>query len=245
MSLISSKIKQINISGIGEVRIFRNRRNKKLCISINKSKEVRVSIPLRASFYEGEQFLFEKLEWVKQTIKKIELVNQKINIIDQNSVIKTRTRTLKLVPLGIPHFTMNLIINEIRIFYPCDIDLKCEQSQFEIKKLLLEAMKIEANDYIPSRVEKLAKIYNFQYNLVKIRNSKTRWGSCSYNNNLNLSQHLIRLPDFLSDYVILHELIHTIHKNHGPNFWKSFEKVSEDVRGKAKLLKKYKHEQII
>ena len=82
---------------------------------------------------------------------------------------------------------------------------------------------MEAKKYLPERVEKCATQFGFFFRNVKIRNAVTRWGSCTHNNDINLSLHLMRLPDHLIDYVILHELAHTIHKNHKNNFRKMLE----------------------
>jgi predicted metal-dependent hydrolase len=245
MASVSSKIKLINVNGIGEIQILRSRRNKKLCISINKSKVVKVSIPYRIGFSEGERFLIEKLEWIKKTIQKIETNDFPQKIINSHSEFNSRSRKLKFITSFEPIFNMILKNDEIQIHYPEGIDLNTEQSQLIIKKFILEALILEAKSYFPKRVSELAKIYDFQYNLVKIRNSRTRWGSCSYNNNINLSLYLILLPDYLSDYVILHELVHTKHKNHSLKFWKSFDKLIGDAKEKSKLLKNYKLEQFI
>ena len=60
---------------------------------------------------------------------------------------------------------------------------------------------------------------------------KTRWGSCTARNSINLNSWLILLPDHLSDYVILHELAHTLHKDHGRRFWTELDRVT-DYRAK-------------
>ena len=83
----------------------------------------------------------------------------------------------------------------------------------------IEALRKEAKKILPVRLEELAKKHGFKYGKVAIRNAKTRWGSCSYRNNINLNLHLARLDDDLIDYVILHELCHTIEKNHSARFW--------------------------
>jgi len=69
------------------------------------------------------------------------------------------------------------------------------------------------------RLEQLARQYGFSWNKVSIRNQKTRWGSCSSQNNISLNRKLFYLPDHLRDYVLLHELAHTRQKNHSKDFW--------------------------
>ncbi|MFP4042368.1 MAG: M48 family metallopeptidase, partial [Bacteroidales bacterium] len=67
-----------------------------------------------------------------------------------------------------------------------------------------------------------------KFNKLFIKNIKTQWGSCSYKNNINLNLHIMRLPEHLSDYVMCHELSHTVHKNHGPQFWELLSDIMED-----------------
>ena len=135
---------------------------------------------------------------------------------------------------------MNISQSEIEIFYPGNVELINPYSQSTIKKLIIEAMRLESKEYFPVRVAELARLNGFNYLSVKIRNSKSRWGSCSYKNGLSLSLHLICLPDILSDYVILHELVHTKHKNHGSDFWKLLEKVADNAKFKSKELKRFR-----
>jgi|FLOH01.1.fsa_nt_gi predicted metal-dependent hydrolase len=75
-----------------------------------------------------------------------------------------------------------------------------------------------AKDRIKNRLEILADFHNITYKKVSIRRQKTRWGSCSAANNINLNIHLARLPVRLMDYVILHELAHVGVKNHSEKF---------------------------
>ena len=95
-------------------------------------------------------------------------------------------------------------------------------------------------ELLPTRIAELAQIHGFKYAKVSIRNSKTRWGSCSFNNNINLSLHLMMLPNHLIDYVILHELAHTKEKNHGIHFWKLLDEVSANAKGLDKEVKQYR-----
>ncbi len=91
-----------------------------------------------------------------------------------------------------------------------------------------------AKDTLTAQLNNLAERYGFSYNRVFIRNQKTRWGSCSLKNNINLNVNLVRLPGELLDYVLIHELVHTRIKNHSKRFWAELDKYV----GQAKLMAK-------
>ncbi len=132
----------------------------------------------------------------------------------------------------------------ILVSYPAEMDITNLEVQAAIRKGLITAYRKEAKEYLPNRLAELAQDCGFKYNRVFIKNHRSRWGSCSAQNNINLSLHLMRLPDELIDYVILHELVHTVVKNHSSAFWARLAKVCPDVkllrkelRRKAKELK--------
>jgi predicted metal-dependent hydrolase len=76
-----------------------------------------------------------------------------------------------------------------------------------------------ARNTILSRLAYWNQFYEYEYNRVAIRNQSSRWGSCSAKKNLNFNYRLIFLPQHLMDYVIVHELCHLKHFNHGKEFW--------------------------
>lgn len=96
-----------------------------------------------------------------------------------------------------------------------------------------------AKKQLVGRLKALAAIHGFAYNRVFIRNQKTRWGSCSAKNNVSLNVELVRLPDELCDYVILHELVHTRVKNHGRPFWVEMDRLVGDGKRMQSKLKAY------
>lgn len=87
-----------------------------------------------------------------------------------------------------------------------------------------------AGKILADKVARLAARYGFTYNRLTIRNQKTRWGSCSAKNNISLNIRLVLLPELLCDYIILHELVHTRVKNHGPHFWDELLRVEPRAR---------------
>ena len=77
----------------------------------------------------------------------------------------------------------------------------------------------EARKILGDLVEKYAQEHGFKFNRVSVKSLKSRWGSCSAKKNINLNVKILRLPQKLRDYVILHELVHTEHLNHSALFW--------------------------
>lgn len=104
---------------------------------------------------------------------------------------------------------------------------------------LTPADRQKALEFLPKRLSDLAAKHGFTCNKVTIRNQKTRWGSCSAKNTISLNMQLIRLPLELIDYVILHELVHTRIKNHGPEFWKEMDRLTGSGKALRAMLKNY------
>ena len=99
--------------------------------------------------------------------------------------------------------------------------------------------KQAAKEFLEGRIKELADKFGFVYNKITIRNQKTRWGSCSGKNNINLNMQLMNIPNHLIDYVLLHELVHTIVKNHSPLFWITLDRYVGNAKAINKELKKY------
>lgn len=100
--------------------------------------------------------------------------------------------------------------------------------------------RIRAKIDLTARINHLAQRHGFSFNRLFIRNQKTRWGSCSSRNNISLNMNLVSLPGELRDYVILHELVHTKHKNHGNKFWVALDKLVGDSKEFRRQMRKYK-----
>ena len=114
-----------------------------------------------------------------------------------------------------------------------------DQAEREFGRKSMEIDRISARQTLIERLDKLAEKHGFTYNKVTIRNQKTRWGSCSIENNISLNIKLILLPEELMDYVILHELVHTLVKNHGKDFWAKLGNYVPDPKEKVSQLRKY------
>ena len=96
-------------------------------------------------------------------------------------------------------------------------------------------LRTRAKEYLPVEIQRLAQQHDFHYKQIKIRKSKTRWGSCSSKGTINLSFYLMLLPSHLIEYVLLHELCHTVEMNHSAAFWSLLDRYTQ---GRAKTLRK-------
>ncbi len=103
-----------------------------------------------------------------------------------------------------------------------------------------EIDRVEARKKLVRRLNELSEQHGFIYNKVFMRNQKTRWGSCSAKNNISLNMKLVRLPDEIIEYVLLHELIHTRIKNHTNEFWTELNRLLGDAKKMDRWLNEYK-----
>lgn len=103
---------------------------------------------------------------------------------------------------------------------------KLEKITFEQVKELED----QAVEYIPKRVKYYAEKENFIYNKITIKNLVSRWGSCSTKGNLNFNCLLMLTPDYVIDYIVVHELCHLREMNHSEKFWAEVEKIMPDYQ---------------
>lgn len=104
----------------------------------------------------------------------------------------------------------------------------------------VEELRKAAKAYLPGRLRELAALHGFSVNSVRIKHNVSNWGSCSAKGNINLNLNLMRLPKDLQDYVMLHELCHLRHMNHGEEFHALLESLCPNHAELRKRLKEYK-----
>jgi len=182
------EVKLIFHPTFGKIHFRKSKRAKYIRLTIDGSKQIKVTIPRNGSQKSAERFLNTKTTWIEKQFTKIEKRN---NYTLQNA----------------------------------------ENSNLYSKE--------KAKEIIRNRLNELSQIYGFHFNRSFIRSQKTRWGSCSAKNNINLNIKLINLPDELRNYVIMHELVHTKIKNHSCEFWQEMTKYYSDPKSVDKQLRKF------
>ena len=201
--------------------------SKNIKVSLKNEGQILVTMPILCPYKFARDFLLKNFE-------KIKAFKVEEKVLTPN--LKTKFDTLKIIEAD----ELKTIIenNIVYFYYPNNIDFNSSQIQKALKEAYFKAIKIEAKNYLPSRLEFLAKKYGFSYGKVALRNQKTRFGSCSYQNNINLNINLMNYDFDCIDYVLIHELVHTKIKNHSQEFWLEVEKYCPDYRNLRKALKK-------
>lgn len=230
----------IDIHGVGNVLFKYSSRARHLNISVKPFIGARVSIPIGMSYNYAIRIVIEKKYWIKRHFDKMKEFEKLQTQFDENSDYSTKYHKLILRKANRNNISVRLSRGKINVIYPTELNSDSKELQIVIRKGIERALKIEAKQYLPEKVIKLADKFDFKYNKLTLKNIKSRWGSCSRKNNINLSIHLMRLPEHLIDYVILHELVHTVHHNHSARFWNLLNKITGDAKKLDKEVGKYR-----
>ena len=104
------------------------------------------------------------------------------------------------------------------ILYSGSVDFQDETVQGVIQRMAEKGLRLAASTFLRDRLERLSREHHLPFSSFRATATRSVWGSCSRDNVIALSCYLMLLPAHLQDFVILHELTHTVHKNHGTEF---------------------------
>ena len=197
-------------------------------IRVDEQQTVRVIVPDRFSDSEINLLLDQKETWI----------NNKLDFFTNRPVIIPLDKD-QLLYLG-EKYTFKKY-DELKKQVLIDSENKIIQSDYDLLNpaIQLNWYKLEARKVILKRLEELAKPYGFSYNRVFIRNQKTKWGNCSGKKNLSFNWRLIKSPQYVMDYVIMHELVHTEIFKHTRQFWVKLKSVYPKYKESIQWLDRY------
>jgi predicted metal-dependent hydrolase len=210
-------------------KLIRSKR-KTLAILVKHDGSVIVRAPMKTPEKAIWEFVEQHRAWIEK--KKTEVLSADVVLPKQYEPGETFLFLGESYPLDIvKHQRQPLVF---------DGTFKLsEAASARAEKVFEHWYRQQARRIIQERAEFYAKQYGFQYQGIKITSARTRWGSCSRNGSLNFSWRLIMAPLEQVDYVVVHELAHTVHHNHSKRFWKKVETVLPDYKERQKWLKKH------
>lgn len=223
--------KQIELPDIGVVNFVKRKGAKSIRVTINADSSVRVTLPTWVPYQAGIAFARSKKDWIKQHQRPSKLFAQ--------GELIGKAHRLLFVPVATNVTRSRVTGTEIRISYPSQQAISTPEVQESAEKAARRALKQQAEALLYQRLEDLARVHGFSYKSVSVKRLKSRWGSCGPQADITLNIFLMQLPWQLIDYVLLHELVHTKIHNHGPDFWKLFERCLPEAKKLRKQLRNY------
>ncbi|MEM6997907.1 MAG: YgjP-like metallopeptidase domain-containing protein [Patescibacteria group bacterium] len=209
--------KELQIEDVGTVRVVRRKGQKNIRISI-KPDYILLSRPWYVSESQALRFLRSKSGWVT--------ANTEEPIVFSDGARIGRYHTLRIEP-----DRKRSHVTDSHIYTPDDPNL--------IKKSCLRALQAESENLLKTRLDQLSEQSGLPYHNLHIKHLRSRWGSCDSNHDITLNSLLVQLPWDLIDYVILHELTHTLEMNHSRSFWTKLERVCPRSSELKKTIKNY------
>ncbi len=180
------------------------------------------------------------LEFVFENIKhKLKLTIIKRKKLKRLTLRHDNSSSLKVFsPARLPDTHIhNFIQTNIKEILSWNLSDKKIENPLDQRKSFLENKKL-ALDQVKKHLLKINSSNYFEFDSIRIKDTKSLWGSCSSNKNLNFNFRIVFLPEYLQEYIVLHELCHLYELNHSDRFWNLVSKFDPDFYKKDKELKK-------
>ncbi len=208
--------------------VVRSRR-KTLALIIHPNGRVVVRAPLRTSQKIIDAFVFSKRDWIDKTrLKQLEK--------GKRYPVREFTQEELFWYLG-KQYPLRLVGKQrpaLQFKFGFFLD---QASVSQAKKRFEDWYRDQARLYFTERVNYFASLHQFEFKKIKITSARTRWGSCSGRGTISFTWRLIMAPPEIIDYVVIHELVHTVHHNHSRDFWDAVGKLMPDYVVRRKWLK--------
>lgn len=208
----------INDEEFGTITVRRNARATTIRLRITPDGRLRASLPLYAPL-----FLVKRLvKSSRADLRKLLNDHQKDMIFSDGMQIG-KSHSLIVRPTSTANPAATRHGQQIIVQMPEGFSLDHPAVIKSIRLAVQQALRIEAKSYLPKRLAFLADKHGFVYEKVRFSHAGGRWGSCSSNGTISLNIALMKLPFELIDYVLIHELSHTVELNHSSDFWQLVE----------------------
>jgi len=192
------------------IKIKRYRSSRSLKLRIDEKGNVVVTAHTLTPTSHINTFVNQHSDWINQQLSKISSEQNHLTQARQTLLFRGKDYQF-LLAVGKSE-KVEIDNNKITVFSQ-------QEDHHQVRKNLEKWYKKQAKSYFGARVLLLADLVNSDVKTVTIRSQKTRWGSCSSRLTISLNWRLILCPDWVSDYVIYHELAHLTHMNHSQKFW--------------------------
>lgn len=204
-----------------EYTVRESRRARRIRIRMDVKRGLEIVYPSGVHQPAPDELLLQNQAWVLATMKKLQADQgrpfQRQYVQGAIFQYLGEDVTLNLLQSsGEKRGQVQLVGRRLDVFLPRPGD---RSDAAVIQAAVEDFYRQQAKLYLPQRTWEIAKPLGFEYKRVRIKNQKTRWGSCSSKRNLNFNLRLMMAPSDAIDYIIVHELCHLAHMNHSKAFW--------------------------
>jgi predicted metal-dependent hydrolase len=217
-----------------QVRV--SKRARSIRLSVTREKGLMVTVPFGFNTGMLPGLISQKADWIQNAFDRLaqsgEVKRPKLpEAFDLQATGEKWTIVYKPVP-------KRSVAIESQSRHVLVISGKVGSTQL-VKRLLHEWLRDQAQIILPSWLERVSRQIKLPYEGVTVRNQRTRWGSCSGQRTISLNQKLLFLPPVLVDYILIHELCHTVHMSHSRQFWKLVGQYIPDYAERRKALRDF------
>jgi predicted metal-dependent hydrolase len=216
-------------------RIIRSKR-RTLALFIENDGSLVVRAPLRISENAIHEFVADNNRWIEKKQAEAAVIG--------SAPVKQYIPGETFLFLGNPYKLEVLKGQKKALLFNEGFKL-ADHAQGNAEKAFKDWYRKQARKVITEHVNLFASQYDLHYEKIRISSARTRWGSCSPSGTLSFSWRLIITPIEVVDYVIIHELVHTVVHSHSKRFWKKVEKILPDYKDYNKWLRKNGREGMI
>ena len=200
----------------GTVTIRRSARASAIRIRVAPDGRLRASLPLYSPVFLVKRLIKSSRPQLRAMIAE----NQhEADYVDGMVIGKSHTLIVKRTSTSTVAARRHGL--QLVVTLPEDKELDDPVVMRTIRDACIEALRIEAKSYLPKRLAFLARKQGHKYTKVRFSHASGRWGSCSSSGSVSLNIALMKLPFELIDYVLTHELAHTVEMNHSDQFWQT------------------------
>ena len=163
-----------------EINFRKSLKAKNISIRIKPFEGVLVAVPRFLSFKIANDFVESKMNWIQKNLLKYKVRNNYKRILKIGSVFHTKFHSIFIDSTSEIKNTFKRKQIHKNLYFRKKKEIHSIESQDYIRNIIEQILRIEAKSYLPKRVDELAKKHNFTYQKLAIKNTKTRWGSCSF-----------------------------------------------------------------
>lgn len=208
---------------IVSVTVKRSALARRISLRVDPARGAVLMLPAKARLAEGERFLLAHRVWLAERLARL-----------PGPVALADGAAVPL--LGVPHAVRH-VPGARRGVWVEDGEILVSGLPEHVGRRVADFLRAEAKRLIVPRAHEMAARLDRKPGRITVKDTRSRWGSCSSSGDLAFSWRLVLAPEQVLDYVVAHEVAHLVEMNHSPAFWAVVDGLVGDARGPRRWLK--------